>query len=166
MPVMAFDRDFDALAQTCAPAVDVITVRAIVQQESGGNPFAIGVVDGALVRQPDSLAEAVVTARQLADHGHNFSVGLAQINRMNLHRLGLSLETALDPCENLRAMQRLLHDCWLRARASEPQPVRAALSCYYSGSFAHQRFAPYVDSVVAHARTARLDEQRLTSGQP
>lgn len=163
---MALDADFDALAQACAPAVDIITVRAIVRQESGGNRFAIGVVDGVLMRQPASWAEAVVTARKLVDDGRNFSVGLTQINRMNFHRLGLTVETALDPCENLRAMQRVLHECWSRARTSQAAPVRAALSCYYSGSLAHERFAPYVDSVIANARAARAAEQRQQGSAP
>lgn len=148
---------FEQLAQQCAPAVDPITVHAIVVQESGGNPYAIGVVGAQLMRQPRSKAEALATAGQLERLGLGYSVGLAQIYRPNVARLGLTLEQAFDPCASLRALQTLLHDCWQRARRTEQAQaaVRGALSCYYSGTTQHQRFTSYVDAVIAHARAAR-----------
>ena len=48
--------DLAALVLTCAPLVAHDTARAVIQVESGGNPFAIGVVGGTLARQPASLA--------------------------------------------------------------------------------------------------------------
>ncbi|WP_428424406.1 lytic transglycosylase domain-containing protein [Methylibium sp.] len=133
---------FLALATTCAPQVDVGTARALVAVESAFNPYAIGVVGGALVRQPRHRAEAVATARALQAGGWNFSLGLAQINVRNFERLGLSTEDAFDPCANLAAMQAVLVECFTRvvphegAAQSVPQPVlRQALSCYYSGNF-------------------------------
>lgn len=149
--------DLDRLAQQCAPAVDPITVRALVAQESGGNPYAIGVVGAQLVRQPRSKAEALATVRELESRGIAYSVGLTQIYRVNFARLGLSIEAALDPCASLRSMQTLLHDCWQRARrsAAAQAAVRGALSCYYSGTTDHVRYTHYVDSVVSHARAAR-----------
>ena len=53
--------------------------RALVSVESAFNPWAIGVVGGAL-RQPRTRAEALATAKALQDAGWNFSVGLGQIN--------------------------------------------------------------------------------------
>ena len=47
--------DLAALVLSCAPLVAQDTARALIQVESGGNPFAIGVVGGALVRQPVNL---------------------------------------------------------------------------------------------------------------
>ncbi len=146
------------LAQRCAPAVHVVTAKAIIQQESGGNPYAIGVVGGRLTRQPRSGAEAIATARKLEAEGWNYSIGLTQINRSNFARLGLSIDSGFDPCANLRAMQAVLHECWQRAKQNtfdRRQAISASLACYYSGSLAASRYSGYVESVVANARSAR-----------
>ena len=50
---------FLALALACAPQVHTDTAHALVSVESAFNPWAIGVVGGALVRQPRHRAEAV-----------------------------------------------------------------------------------------------------------
>ncbi len=160
------------LVLTCAPLIAPDTALALVRTESGGNPWAIGVVGNALTRQPRDNAEAITTADSLSAQGWDFSVGLGQINRRNFRRLGLTTATALDPCTNLRAMQTLLLDCFARAgSAAQGSPdrdgadqlrLRRALSCYYSGNFRHGfvRDAPgqpaYVDRVIAswsHNRT-------------
>ncbi|MCL4738039.1 MAG: lytic transglycosylase domain-containing protein [Burkholderiaceae bacterium] len=142
-----------ALIAACAPQVDPGTARAVVQVESGGNPHAIGVVGGALVRQPRHAAEALATARALDAGGWDFSVGLAQINRRNFDRLGLQIGTAFDPCANLAAMQAVLVECFDRAapRAPAPDALRQALSCYYSGDFRTGFAHGYVQRVVGAA---------------
>ena len=61
--------DLAALVLTCAPLVAQDTARALIQVESGGNPFAIGVVGGALVRQPANLPEALATVAALEAAG-------------------------------------------------------------------------------------------------
>jgi len=129
--------NFSALAMACAPMVHASTAHALVAVESSFNPHAIGVVGGALVRQPRSRAEALATATQLQAKGWNFSVGLAQINVHNFERLGLTPVTAFDPCENLRAMQAVLTECFDRSAPDRPDQaaLRQALSCYYSGNF-------------------------------
>lgn len=111
------------LALACAPAVHPATALALTAVESSFNPHAIGVVGGVLARQPRSVAEALATARQLQKQGWNFSVGLAQINVHNLARLGLSIATVLDPCENLKAMQAILVECFDRAASSPVDTV-------------------------------------------
>lgn len=130
--------DFAALAQQCAPAVHPQTMRAVVQVESSFNPFAIGVVGGALVRQPVNKPEAVATAKALEAAGYNFSLGVGQVNRYNLAKYGLTVETAFDPCQNLRAAAGILAECFVRARRSprdSQEALQAAFSCYYSGNF-------------------------------
>jgi len=129
---------FLALAMACAPQVHPATVRAVVGVESSFNPYAIGVVGGALVRQPRSQAEALSTARALHAAGWDFSVGLGQINQRNFSRLGLTIESAFEPCMNLRTLQVVLTECFDRAMhrlQHHTAAVRAALSCYYSGNF-------------------------------
>ena len=151
---------FTALALACAPLVHPHTAQALVQVESAFNPWAIGVVGGALMRQPRHRAEAQATARALHAAGWNFSVGLGQINRHNFDRLGLTLETAFEPCTNLGAMQAVLTECLDRAESrvaasSSTAPaqtsLRRALSCYYSGNFSTGFRHGYVRKVVAAA---------------
>jgi len=151
---------FIALVMACAPQVHAETARALVSVESAFNPWAIGVVGGALVRQPRYRAEALATARALQAAGWNFSVGLGQINVGNFERLGLTLDSAFEPCANLAAMQSVLAECFDRASAPMTNaPVaqaalRRALSCYYSGNFATGFRHGYVRKVVAAAVSA------------
>ncbi len=126
--------DFAALAQDCAPHVHVDTLTRIASVESSFNPFAIGVVGGHLERQPKNLAEAVATAQMLEASGYNYSLGIVQVNRKNLAPHGLSLESAFDPCANLRAGGAILEDCYRRAGASSTA-LTDAFSCYYTGNF-------------------------------
>ncbi|MDZ4173144.1 MAG: lytic transglycosylase domain-containing protein [Hydrogenophaga sp.] len=148
---------FLAVVLACAPQVHANTAHALVKVESAFNPWAIGVVGGALQRQPRHRTEAIATAQALQAAGRNFSVGLGQINVGNFSRLGLSLATAFEPCTNLAAMQTVLTDCFERAqrksaRASGDQAaLRAALSCYYSGNFSTGFRHGYVRKVVAAA---------------
>jgi type IV secretion system protein VirB1 len=149
---------FLVLALTCAPQVHADTARALVSVESAFNPWAIGVVGGALLRQPRTRAEALATARALQAANWNFSVGLGQINVGNFERLGLTLESAFEPCANLAAMQAVLAECSARASGSALKAVnqvalRQALSCYYSGNFVTGFRHGYVRKVVVAART-------------
>ncbi|MDP9155463.1 MAG: lytic transglycosylase domain-containing protein [Pseudomonadota bacterium] len=152
--------DFITLAQQCAPQVSLVTMAAIVRTESGFNPYAIGVVRGRLARQPASLDEAVATAHALAANGWNFSVGLAQINRANWPRYGLSEQSAFDPCSNLAAGAAILQGCFELARrartdtSSDSQSVLfASLSCYASGNFSTGYRTGYVQRVIDSAGT-------------
>ena len=140
-----------ALVLTCAPLVAHDTALALIEVESGGNPFAIGVVGGALMRQPVNLAEAVATAAALDAAGWNYSVGLGQINKRNFQRFGLNPATAFEPCANLAAMQGILGECFLRAsqRTSKQAALRNAFSCYYSGNFMTGHQHGYVGKVLA-----------------
>jgi type IV secretion system protein VirB1 len=140
-----------ALLMTCAPLIQPGTAQALITAESGGNPYAIGVVAGSLVRQPVNLSEAVATARALEAAGRNFSVGLAQINKSNFSRHGMTIESAFHPCANLQAMQAILGDCFARAsvRSAPQAALRQAFSCYYSGNFQTGFDHGYVSKVVA-----------------
>jgi type IV secretion system protein VirB1 len=151
---------FLVLVLACAPQVHPDTARALVTVESAFNPWAIGVVGGALARQPRHEAEALSTAKVLKTAGWNFSVGLGQINVANFARLGLTLESAFQPCTNLAAMQTILVECFDRSRAGSKRSTLAttnqaalqrALSCYYSGTFTTGLRHGYVRKVVAAA---------------
>jgi type IV secretion system protein VirB1 len=160
---------FLALVLSCAPAVHTDTAQALVQVESGFNPWAVGVVGGELERQPRTHAEALATARALKATGWNFSVGLGQINVHNFPALGLNVETAFEPCANLRAMQVVLTRCIERAAVSGSGPpqvaLRRALSCYYSGNFTTGFEHGYVRKVARAAAHARHPSPSLTSSK-
>jgi type IV secretion system protein VirB1 len=152
--------EFFALAQECAPTVAPQTMAAIVNVESGFNPYAIGVVGGRLARQPTSREEALATVSSLAAEGWNFSVGVAQVNRHNLPKYNVTYEQAFDPCTNLRISSKILEDCYTRAVKRTPEPqtaLHAAFSCYYSGNFTRGFKADavgrpsYVQKVMASA---------------
>jgi type IV secretion system protein VirB1 len=147
---------FLALALACAPQVHPDTVRAIARVESSFNPYAIGVVGGALHRQPRSRAEALVTIEALEADGWNYSVGLGQINVGNFARLGLTPSSALDPCASLTATQSVLGECYARAASTgaAQHALRLALSCYYSGNFATGLRHGYVGKVVRASASA------------
>lgn len=113
-------------------AVPVEVMRHIVHVESSANPFAIGVVGAQLVRQPKTLEEAVATAKMLESGGYNYSLGAAQVNRVNFRKYGLDThEKAFDLCTNLAAGASILASCYASAGGNWGK----AFSCYYSGDF-------------------------------
>lgn len=113
-------------------AVPAEVMQHVVQIESGGNPFAIGVVGGRLERQPRNLGEAAATARMLESKGYDYSLGIAQVNRRNLVRYGLdTFPKAFDGCANLAAGAHILASCYGRSGDDWGK----AFSCYYSGNF-------------------------------
>jgi type IV secretion system protein VirB1 len=153
-----------ALLAACAPGVAPSTAQALIATESAGNPFAIGVVGNTLVHQPSSLRQALATVQALDAAGWDYSVGLAQINRRNFARMGLTRTSAFVPCANLQAMQHSLGACYARASrvarsgagvaTSDQAALRNALSCYYSGNFVTGHRHGYVGKVVAAAQRA------------
>jgi type IV secretion system protein VirB1 len=161
--------DLAALVLSCAPLVAPDTARALIQVESRGNPFAIGVVGGALVRQPANLPEALATVAALEAAGWNYSVGLGQINKRNFERYVLSPATAFDPCANLTAMQGILGDCFSRAsrradrRTTQQAALRDAFSCYYSGNFLTGHQHGYVGKVLAAWSSKPLPSAYITA---
>lgn len=136
-------------------AVPAPVMHHVAMVESGGNPYAIGVVGGRLLRQPDNLIEAVATAEALAAQGYNFSVGVAQVNRVNFAAYGLdSYQKAFSTCDNLVAGSRILADCHARMHGAWDR----ALSCYYSGDPETGLREGYVQRVLAAMDTASRAE--------
>lgn len=147
--------DFAALAQECAPWVAHQTMAAIVRTESGFKPLAIGINGGAkLARQPDNKAEAVATAKWLIANGYNIDMGLGQVNSANLPKIGLTVENAFDPCQNIAASATILHGNYTSAKRrtqDDQAALHAALSAYNTGSFTRGFSNGYVQRVVSNA---------------
>ena len=134
------------MLEQCAPAIAPITMPAIVQQESAGNPLALHDNTTGRGYRPASVVGAARIARALIAQGHSVDVGLAQINSRNLSRLGLAVERALDPCENLHAAQTVLLDGWGRSGT-----LLGMLSAYNTGQVTNARGADYGAGVYAQA---------------
>jgi hypothetical protein len=150
--VMTDFMHFPEMAAQCAPEVHQTTLATLIQHESSGNPFAIGVNGNyVLPRQPKTKAEAIKRATWLHAHGYNFDAGLAQINIRNATHMGLSIPQLFDPCENMRAAAKILTTCYVRAAArysNEQKAVRAALSCYNTGNLSSGLSNGYVKKVI------------------
>ena len=143
---------------TCAPGISVVTMAAIVQQESAFNPYSIHVNGGSytMSRQPKTRAEALNVVRRLSEKNQtNLDVGLAQINTSNLKIYGVSVAKALDPCTNLKVGAAILSANYRRAhRKYGPgqKALWAAISAYNTGNFIAGFKNGYVQKVIRHSR--------------
>jgi type IV secretion system protein VirB1 len=145
---------FLSLAMQCAPQIHPSTMRALVKTESSFNPYAIGVVGGALPEQPLTLEQGLSAVKILTEKGLNFSIGLGQINRQ--HFDVKNAEKIFEPCNNLKISGKILQQCYksaLSESSGQQEALKKAFSCYYSGNFT-RGFDPkggvsYVDMVLA-----------------
>ena len=131
--------------EQCAPQVAALTMAAIVQQESGGNPLAIHDNTTGQSFRPVSMAEAVRMARMLIQAGHSVDLGLAQINSKNLSATKTDVDHVFDPCSNLHAAQTILLRAWSQSGGS----LRGTLSAYNTGNTLGITGARYGASVYA-----------------
>jgi len=144
----------------CGPlAVPDDVMAHVVHVESSRNPFAIGVVGGRLLRQPRNLGEAVATVRMLEARGYNYSIGLAQVNRVNFARFGLDTpEAGFDVCNNLAAGAKILAECLQRHDGRWGD----AFSCYYSGNaktgYEHGYVQKVFDAMASGSTESHLSE--------
>jgi type IV secretion system protein VirB1 len=135
------------LLNFCAPDIAPVTLAAIVQQESGGNPFLLHDNTTNTSLRPGSAAKAANLARALIDQRHSVDIGLAQINNRNLSALGLRIEDVLDPCTNLRAAQSVLKMAWEQSG----HDLRGTLAAYNTGKPGSAVGARYSEQVFVHA---------------
>lgn len=128
-----------ALIAQCTSGVAPATLRAIVEVESAGDPYAIHVnAAGITPPRAKTYAEAVRVARALLAGGHSIDLGLMQINSANLGWLGLDVGQVLEPCTNLAAGAAILKSAYAAAvlqYGEGRQALRAALSAYNTGDF-------------------------------
>ncbi len=125
-----------SLITQCAPGVAPSTMAAIVQVESGGNPFAIDDNTTRRSYYPRDRASAEALANQLTSAGHLVDMGIAQIDSMNFARLGVNVHTIFDSCTNLRAGSEILssdYDFAKRRYGSGQIALRHAIGMYNTG---------------------------------
>jgi type IV secretion system protein VirB1 len=107
--------DYIAFDNECLRHAQTPIAQAITSVESAFNPYAIGVIGGALVRQPRNKAEAVATVIALKSAGWNYDLGCRQINKANLSKYALDLDTVFDPSKNAAVGSAIYDDCRKRA---------------------------------------------------
>lgn len=141
------------LARTCAGGVAPETLLSVVKLESGFNALAIGDNTDGRSYTPATLPDAVALASRLVAAGHSLDLGIAQINTVagHLQARGLPLSAAFDACTGLRVGGDVLTACYLRAAGDKQARLRAALSCYNTGSLDRgAAYAARVWRVAAH----------------
>lgn len=77
------------LFSQCAPAVSPVTLNAIVQTESSGNPYIVANISDGISKSFSNKGSAVAYLNTLAKSGKHFSAGLMQIYSKNFKALGL-----------------------------------------------------------------------------
>ena len=127
------------LMNQCAPNVAPATIAAIIQVESGGNAYALG-VNGPVRKlpRPQNARDAARQARYYMSLGYSVDLGLMQINSNNLSGLGYSVEQILDPCTNLKAGSRILSRGYagaIKRYGPGQDALKAALSAYNTGNY-------------------------------
>jgi len=127
-----------ALLARCAPGVGPVTMSAVILQESGARPYAIGDNTARRSYFPADASDATRLGRALLAAGHNIDLGYAQINSSNLGPYGLDVARALEPCTNVATGSRILRAAYAGARVRfGPGQVALehALSAYNSGGY-------------------------------
>ncbi len=122
----------------CAANVAPITLQAVIEVESGGNPLALHV--NGIEAQPvaSDVAQAVQLAESYIAHGYSVDLGLMQVNSRNLRALGVGVFQAFNPCTNISAGATILSADYANAsrlRGPGQAALRAALSAYNTGDF-------------------------------
>lgn len=151
---------FVDLAQTCAPAIAVETLAAVISLESRFQPFDIRINSGPpLPAQPRSKAEAIESATALIAGHQDVQLGLGGIGIEELRKLGLTISDAFDPCLNLKATATLLDGYYrlaVRAGAPPGQAETVMLQSYYG------RADPSVGQMAQYDEQVRRELRRLS----
>ena len=132
---------FNPLYGTCGPDVHPATINAIVEVESGGNPYAIHDGPTGTAIFPKTKEEAVKVAKRLIASGHRLDLGLMQINTTHLPELkkrGIGVDDLFDPCTSIRTGTRILSDFYQYHSQKTPQDspdvtLLKAISSYNTG---------------------------------
>lgn len=123
-----------ALLQQCASKISPVTMSAIIQGESGGDPWTInvnGMANGSMHFQTER--EAINAATHYIRLGYKVDLGIAQIDSENLGWLSLSVSQAFNPCQNIQAAQTILLGAYQKAGGNGIYSLKGAFEAYNSG---------------------------------
>ena len=161
--------DIAALQLRCLPTAPLSTLNAIIRVESSGNPNAMQIdfprallkrwhlPEGTLrlKRQPVTHREALDWLGYFERHGIFVDLGLMQVSTAEAQRRGLSVESLLDPCFNLRAGWQILDSAYqLEVKTYGPgqEALRHAISRYNTGDTQRGIDNGYLGRVIAALR--------------
>ncbi len=127
--------EFGQFALRCGPSVAPSTLASIARTESAFEPLSINDNTTGTSGVPATHAIAVQIASKLLEAGHSVDIGIMQINSANFSRLGLTLETAFDPCRSIAAGAAILAGDYDGGPNHEGQQsaLRVAISKYNTG---------------------------------
>ena len=168
--------DITKLQSSCLPTAPLSTLRAVVQVESGGNPNAMQIdfpkgllkrcrlAEGTLrlKRQPTNQREALDWLAYFQSYDIFVDVGLMQVSTAEAKRRGISPESLLEPCTNLRVGWQILEDAYqIEKKTYGPgqEALRHAISRYNTGDPQQGITNGYLARVFAAVR-------RLQAGPP
>jgi hypothetical protein len=142
---------FNRLTSSCAPGVELSTLRAVAAVESHFEPWAIRDNTSHKAWTPPSLAAAIVLAESRLGKGHSLDLGLMQINSGNLVSLGMRVSDAFDPCRSLDAAHRILLAGFAAGstEAERQAAILITLSRYNTGRPLAGIVSGYVKHVIA-----------------
>ena len=158
--------DIAALQSRCLPTVPLTTLNAIILVESGGNPNAMQIdfprtllkqwhlPEGTLrlKRQPTTERESLEWLEYFERRNISVDLGLMQVSTAEAHRRGLSPESLLDPCFNLRVGWQILDSAYrLETKTYGPgqEALQHAISRYNTGDTQRGIDNGYLERVIA-----------------
>jgi len=161
--------DVAALQSHCLPAVPLSTIGAIIRVESDGNPNTMQIdfprvilkrwhlPEGTLrlKRQPATQREALEWLGYFERRGIFVDVGLMQVSTAEARRRGISVESLLDPCSNLRAGWQILDSAYqieVKIYGPGQGALQHAISRYNTGDTQRGIDSGYLARVMAALR--------------
>jgi len=165
-----------ALQARCVPEASESTLRAIVQVESGGNPYAMQIdfphallnrwtlTPGTLrlKRQPRGYSEALQWLAYFQSFHVFVDLGLMQVSTEEAQRRGIPPESLLEPCTNLRVGWQILEDAYtaeVKTYGPGQIALKHAISRYNTGNSQKGIDNGYLARVLAAAQ--RFSDHRL-----
>jgi type IV secretion system protein VirB1 len=148
--------------------VAALTLASIAQAESGFQPFAIHDNTTSITDTPATRDIAVQIASRLLEAGHSVDLGIMQINSANFAIVGLTVESAFDPCKSISAAAAMLSGNYTGGDTHTEQQaaLRVAISKYNTGDAVRGFTNGYVHKVELAAQhlVPALDARRLPGG--
>jgi type IV secretion system protein VirB1 len=171
LPVAALGQNTDVtrLQSICLPTAPLSTLRAVIQVESSGNPNAMQIdfpktllkrwklAEGTLrlKRQPANQHEALDWLRYFQRYHIFVDLGLMQVSTAEAKRRGISPETLLEPCTNLRVGWQILEDDYRieqKTHGTGQEALKHAISRYNTGDTQQGIANGYLGRVLAAVR--------------
>jgi type IV secretion system protein VirB1 len=144
------------------PISRLINASSCKKTESNFNPWALHNNTTGISELPIDDETAFIDAKTWINHGDSVDIGLMQINSANLPALGMTIQSALDPCKSLEGGAAVLQAAYGGGQTSAERQVALlmALSRYNTGSPLRGIMNGYARRVMANASSAVPPPQR------